>query len=271
MKRSEIRVLIPRAPGTNCDQETRRAFIDLGVRVAVVHTQRLFREKNLLDFDVIVFPGGFSYGDYVRSGAIWAKECEYRLGRELEEFIEEGRPVLGICNGFQLLVEAGFLPGFEGRSPYPQAALANNPAGFQCRWVRVRHVNRGGCPLTREIPTDRVLEMPVAHGEGRFLLPRDREGEYLRRLQDQDQLVLRYARPDGSFADGEAPHNPDGALYDIAGICNPEGNVLGVMPHPERAYYGWQTPEWTRRGAPPEYGDGRLLLESIVRYVEKRF
>lgn len=271
MKRSEIRVLIPRAPGTNCDLETTRAFLDLGVMVSVVHTQRLFREKNLFDFEIIVFPGGFSYGDYVRSGAIWAKEFEYRLGRELEEFIEEGRPVLGICNGFQLLVEAGFLPGFEGRSLHPQAALSNNPAGFQCRWVRVRHVNRGSCLLTREIPIDRVLEMPVAHGEGRFLLPRDREEEYLRRLQDQDQLVLRYAKPGGSFADGEAYHNPDGALYDIAGICNPEGNVLGIMPHPERAYHGWQTPEWTRRGAPPEHGDGRLLLESIVRYVEKRF
>lgn len=271
MNRSEIRVLIPRAPGTNCDLETAMALLDLGVRVEVVHTQKLFRERNLRDYDIIVFPGGFSYGDYVRSGAIWAKECEYRIGRELEEFIREGRPVLGICNGFQLLVEAGFLPGFEGRSIYPQAALANNPDGFQCRWVRVRHVNRGNCLLTREIPPDAVLEMPVAHGEGRFLFPRDREGEYLRRLYEQDQLVFRYAKPDGAFADGEAYYNPDGALHDIAGICNPEGNVLGLMPHPERAYYGWQTPEWTKRGVPPEYGDGRLLLESIVRYVEKRF
>ena len=115
MKREDISVLIMRAPGTNCDLETVRAFRDLGANVDLRHTQDVFKRKNLLDYHVLVFPGGFSYGDYVRSGAIWGKECEYRIGPELEKFVDEGRPVLGVCNGFQQLVELGFLPAFEGK------------------------------------------------------------------------------------------------------------------------------------------------------------
>jgi phosphoribosylformylglycinamidine synthase I len=269
MRREEIRVLLMRAPGTNCDLETVRAFNDTGVETNLVHTQRVFREKNLLDYDVLVFPGGFSYGDYVRSGAIWAKECEYRIGPELERFVEDGRPVIGICNGFQLLVESGFLPGFEGRSMFPEAALANSAYGYQCRWVRLRNVNRGGCGLMAEMPVDYMMRVPIAHGEGRFVFRREREEEYLARLYDNDQLVFRYARADGGFAEMEQWINPNGAWHDIAGICNPEGNVLGLMPHPERAFFGWQTPYWTGEGL-ERYGDGRVFFESIVRYVERR-
>ena len=270
MNRSDIRVLLMRAPGTNCDAETVIAFRDVGVSPEVVHSQRVFREGNLLDYDVLVFPGGFSYGDYVRSSAIWAKECEYRIGRELERFVDDGRPVVGICNGFQLLVESGFLPGFEGRSKVPEAAFANNTRGYQCRWIRMKHVNKGGCALTREMPRDFVMRAPIAHGEGRFVFPREREEELLKRLYDNDQLVFRYIKADGSFAEIELWDNPNGAWHDIAGICNPEGNVLGFMPHPERACFGWQTPYWTRE-EPTQYGDGWIFFESVVRYVEKRF
>lgn len=271
MNRSEIRGLILRASGTNCDVETARAFRDLGVRVDIIHTRKVFRMRCLEEYEILVFPGGFSYGDYVRSGAIWAKECEYHMGRDLEHFIEEGKAVLGICNGFQLLVEAGFLPGFEGRSTYPEAALANNATGgYQCRWVHLKHVNRDGCLLTFSVPKDALLMLPIGHGEGRFLFPKDREGKYLSKLYENDQIVLRYTKPDGSYAEGEYPYNPNGAFHDIAGICNPEGNVLGLMPHPERAYFGWQLPDWTCYDEPPRYGDGRLILESVVNYVERR-
>lgn len=270
MKRSDIKVLLMRAPGTNCDAETARSLRDLGVGVEVVHTQRIFRERDLFKYDAIVFPGGFSYGDYVRSGAIWAKECEYRIGPELERFVNDGRPVIGICNGFQLLVESGFLPGFEGRSISPQAALANNTGGYQCRWVRMRHVNGGNCALTKEMPRDFLLRAPVAHGEGRFVFPREREDELLQMMYENDQLVFRYAKADGSFAEMEPWDNPNGAWHDIAGICNPEGNVLGLMPHPERAYFGWQTPYWGKEG-PTQYGDGRVFYESVVKYIERRF
>ncbi|OGD55080.1 phosphoribosylformylglycinamidine synthase I [Candidatus Bathyarchaeota archaeon RBG_13_52_12] len=270
MKREDIRVLLMRAPGTNCDLETVRAFRHLGVQAELVHTQEVFKKKNLLDYNVLVFPGGFSYGDYVRSGAIWAKECEYRIGPELETFVDEGRPVLGVCNGFQQLVELGFLPAFEGKSKYPQAALANSSHGYQNRWIRMKYVGHGNCGMMGYLNPGQVIACPVAHGEGRFVFPKEGEAEMLRSLYDRDMLVWRYVGANGAFAEGCWPENPNGAFHDIAGICNPEGTVLGLMPHPERSYDGWLMPEWTREGL-KRYGDGRAFYESIVKYTEKRF
>jgi phosphoribosylformylglycinamidine synthase len=260
-----------RAPGTNCDAETKRAFESLGTTVDTTHTQKVFREKPLEDYDVLVFPGGFSYGDYVRSGAIWAKESEYRIGNELETFVDSGKPIIGICNGFQVLVELGFLPAFEGRSKYPEAALANNVHGYQCRWSRLKYLNQGNCELLNGIPRNKIVEFPVAHGEGRFVLPPDRLEEYLDRLYENDQILFRYVEEDGTFPEGKPWANPNGALHDIAGICNPQGNVIGLMPHPERAYYGYLMPNWTRKGYPDEYGDGRIFFKSIVEYVQNKF
>ena len=270
MKREDIRVLLMRAPGTNCDLETVRAFSDLGAKPDLVHTQEVFRKKNLLEYDILVIPGGFSYGDYVRSGAIWAKECEYRIGKELEEFIDEGRPVLGVCNGFQQLVELGFLPGFKGKSKYPEAALANSTHGYQNRWIRMKYVGRGNCGMMSSLPEGHIISCPVAHGEGRFVFPKEQEAEMLQQLYDKDMLVWRYVKSNGKFAEESWPENPNGALHDIAGISNPEGTILGLMPHPERAYDGWLMPEWTRTGV-KRYGDGRPFYESIIKYTESHF
>lgn len=271
MKREDIRVLLMRAPGTNCDHETVQAFKNLGTQVDLIHTQRVFKDKNLDDYDVLVFPGGFSYGDYVRSGAIWAKECEYRIGPELTAFVEEGRPLIGICNGFQLLVELGFLPGWTGKSKYPEAALGNSTHGYQNRWTRMKYIGKGNCQMMEGLQKEHIIACPIAHGEGRFMLPRETREKDLERLYEQDMIVWRYVKADGSFAELDWPENPNGAYHDIAGICSPEGNVLGLMPHPERAYYGHQMIDWTKHQIPKKYGDGHPFYRSIIDYVENKF
>ncbi|MEM1563657.1 MAG: phosphoribosylformylglycinamidine synthase subunit PurQ [Candidatus Bathyarchaeia archaeon] len=272
MKREEIKVCILRVGGTNCDAETKIAFEDLGVQAQILHVNEVVKRQNLLDYNVLVFPGGFSYGDYVRAGAIWAKWMLAKMGKELKAFVEDGRPILGICNGFQVLVEAGLLPAFDGISPYPEAALAtNHPPGYNCRWVYIKHENRGKCVFTRKIPMGSVLHIPVAHAEGRFLFAKEKEKRYLERLYENDQLVFRYCTKDGEYAEGRYPINPNGSFHDIAGICNPEGTVFGLMPHPERAFYWWQQPDWTRQKIMAQYGDGKLIFESLIDYLEKRF
>jgi len=270
MKKEEIRVCIMRVGGTNCDAETKRAFEDLGVRAEIVHLNEIVKKEDLLDYSALVFPGGFSYGDYVRAGAIWAKGTLAKLHNNLKRFVEEGRPVLGICNGFQVLVEAGLLPGFEGISEYPEAALATNvPIGYRCSWVYIRHENSGRCLFTQKIPKGKVLRMPVAHAEGRFLFSKEKEDRYLKRLYDNDQLVFRYCDENGEDAKDRYPINPNGAFHDIAGICDPSGTIFGLMPHPERAYYGWQLPDWTKEERMPKYGDGKLIFESMIEYLTR--
>ena len=271
MKRANISVCIMRVGGTNCDSETKRALDDVGVRAEIIHVNELVKKGNLLDYSALVIPGGFSHGDYVRAGAILAKEILVKLGRSLKEFVRDERPILGICNGFQVLVEMGLLPGFDGIGRYPEAALAtNNPIGYRCAWVYVKHENLGKCVFTRKVPKDRVLRIPVAHAEGRFVFSKERAREHLKRLYDTDQLVFRYCDEAGKYAKGEYPINPNGAFDDIAGICSPSGTIFGLMPHPERAYYSWQLPDWTRRGSISGYGDGRLIFESLVEYLEER-
>lgn len=272
MERSDLRICIMRVGGTNCDEETKRAFEELGVAASVVNTKELIGRGNLLDYDGLVIPGGFSFGDYVRAGAIWADMIMDELKDLFKAYVREKRPVLGICNGFQVLVEAGLLPGFEGVNDRPEAALAYNvPIGYRCAWVSLRHENTGRCIFTRKLPEGKILSMPIAHGEGRLVFPEGEEDNYLKRMRENDQIVFRYAKPTGEYADGEYPHNPNGSFFDIAGICDPSGTVFGLMPHPERAYYGWQLPDWTGRSEIPKHGCGRLIFESMVEYLTGEF
>lgn len=272
MNVEEIRVCVMRVGGTNCDAETKRAFTELGAKAEVLHFNEVVNNRNILDYNALVFPGGFSYGDYVRAGAIWATGTLTKLRKALKKFVDEERPILGICNGFQVLVEAGLLPGFEGISEYPKATLATNiPIGYRCKWIYLKHENFGNCIFTNNIPKDKIMHIPVAHGEGRFLFKKENETKYLEKLYDNDQLVFRYCTKDGTPANGEFPVNPNGAFQDIAGICNPAGTVFGLMPHPERAFYGWQLPDWTKTENLPTYGDGKLVFESMVEYIKKQF
>jgi phosphoribosylformylglycinamidine synthase I len=251
--------------GTNCDLETQRAFQELGVHTKTLHVNELIKKRNLMDFQVLVIPGGFSFGDYVRAGVILARLLSAKLDKEIRTFVEDNRAILGICNGFQVLVEYGLLPGFEGTALYPEATLTTNiPPGYNCRWVYVKQENKGKCKFTNKIPLGEILSLPIAHSEGRFLFPKEKQEQLIDELYENDMIVFRYCNEKGDLAEKEYPTNPNGSLQDIAGICNKEGNIFGLMPHPERAFYWWQQPDWTKHKKRSNYNDGRLIFESII-------
>jgi phosphoribosylformylglycinamidine synthase len=271
MSKNRVKVCVLRVGGTNCDAETQRSLVELGADAEVVHMNQIVEKKKLEEYDALVIPGGFSYGDYVRAGVIWAKEILGKIGPNLKTFLEEEKPVLGICNGFQVLVETGLLPGIEGISPFPTATLATNfSAKYECRWIHLIHENRGRCIFTQDLTQDQVLYMPVAHGEGCFALPKENEKKLLDKLIENDQIVLRYCNRNGSPAEGRYPENPNGSIYDIAGICDPTGIVFGLMPHPERAFYGWQLPNWTSLKELPVHADGKQIFKSMLDYFKNR-
>jgi len=270
MRLEEIKICVLRVGGTNCDMETQRSLQSFKVQTEILHVNEIVKHRNLLEFDALVIPGGFSYGDYVRAGVIWAKWLVAKLGKDLKRFVDEKRPMFGICNGFQVFVEAGLIPGFEGISVYPEAALTTNvPPGYHCRWIYVKHENNGNCLFTRKVHKGGTLRMPVAHSEGRFIFSKEREKKILQRLYENDQVVFRYCNERGEGAEGRYPVNPNGAFHDIAGICNPEGTIFGLMPHPERAFYWWQQPDWTSQNRLLPYGDGKIIFESLIEYLVK--
>lgn len=268
MEESDAVICIVRVEGTNCDAETKAVLDELGVKSEIIHLNKLMRSKDLLNYDALIIPGGFSFGSHVRAGAILGKRMKDGLSRELKKFVEEGRPILGISNGFQALVEAGLLPSFHGLSEYPEAAFAlNDSARHECRWVYLMHENRGKCIFTRKIEKGQKVFMPVSSAEGKFIFQIGEEERRLRKLQENDQLVFRYCDEDGNYAEGRYPINPSGAFYDIAGICDPSGKIFGLMPHPERAYAVIQLPDWTRLEKTQKYADGMLIFESLVEYL----
>jgi phosphoribosylformylglycinamidine synthase len=262
----DVNVCVLRVGGTNCDAETARALMDVGLNSDVLHLNEAYK-KGLTKYDALILPGGFSYGDYVRAGVIWARRFESKLHSDLKIFLNEERPILGICNGFQVLVETGLLPGFDKCGTSPLAALATNePPGYRCRWVKLR-VEGSACIFTHGLRSGTTMRIPIAHAEGRFLFDKKQETKYLERLSEKEQLVLQYCSNNGALANGRYPDNPNSSLHDIAGICDPSGKIFGLMPHPERAYYGWQLPNWTKEEL-PLYGDGYLIFKILRSYLE---
>jgi phosphoribosylformylglycinamidine synthase len=249
-------VLILRAPGANCDLETQAAFELAGAKADRVHVNRLQENPALLrQYQVLAIPGGFTYGDDVAAGKILATQLRHFLGEALHQFRAADKLILGICNGFQVLLKAGLLlqPDEDG----PLATLMHNTSGrFEDRWVHLA-VKPGKCPFLKGI--DR-LSLPVAHGEGNF---RCREQWILQGLEQSGQVVLRYV--DAAGQPGAYPINPNGSQGDVAGICDPSGHVLGLMPHPERHILPTQHPHWTRRGLAAE-GEGLQLFRNAVQH-----
>ena len=253
------RVLILRAPGTNCDQETAYAFGLAGGKPAHVHINRLLEEPALIaDFQILCLQGGFSYGDDVGSGKILANQLRHHLNEAIAEFKAAGKLVLGICNGFQVLIKSGVLLRDEPAGA-PATLTLNESGKYEDRWVRLA-AQVSNCVFLRGIDT---LYLPVAHAEGRFV-PRDEST--LTRLAKNGQLVLRYANQMPAANDAVPfPDNPNGSIANVAGVCDETGRVFGLMPHPERHIDRTHHPRWTR-GEGSERGDGLRVFENAVSY-----
>jgi phosphoribosylformylglycinamidine synthase I len=279
MKIKDIKVAVLRIEGTNCEQESYDAFRRLGANPEFVHLKQFLNidcnadeTRDILDYHCLMIPGGFSAGDYIRAGAIFAARIKSQLQEQLKEFVKQEHPILGVCNGFQVLTELGLLPGFdEIIRPVPDACLYLNDSNrFECRPTLLKHENKSTCVFTSKIPRNDIRLIPSAHAEGKLLFPLEKQRQYLKLLEKNDQIVFRYVDPDGNYAGH--PWNPNGSPMNIAGICNPQGTVFGMMPHPERTYYKYQHPNWTRTGLGVDnIGDGQAIFESVLVYISKKF
>jgi phosphoribosylformylglycinamidine synthase len=254
------KVLIVRAPGANCDAETQFAFEQAGAVAERVHVNRLREEPALMQrYQILVVPGGFSYGDDVGAGKILANQFTTFLGDALRRFRDADKLILGVCNGFQVMLKAGLLvpPDEDG----PLATLTNNDSGhYEDRWVHLQ-ATPGKCPFLAGVER---MQVPIGHGEGKFVC---RSEWILKGLAEQSgQVVLRYV--DANGARGGYPVNPNGSQDDIAGVCDATGRALGLMPHPDRHLFPTQNPQWTRHGLKPE-GDGLQLFRNAVEFFKK--
>lgn len=289
MNQGKVKVIVLRTAGTNCDAEAVFAFESCGARVQAVHINQLFDGRARLgDAHILVIPGGFTYGDDIGSGRILANELRLRLGEDLCRFIGDGKLMIGICNGFQVMVKAGILPGpldsneekthasSSQREPTgrrepigaQKATLINNDSGkFEDRWCHLK--TEGKSVWTEGLGS--VVYFPVAHAEGKFI-PKDQD--VLAKLRDNGQIAFRYCNPNGGKP--AYPENPNGSVDDIAGITDKTGRVLGLMPHPERHFLFTQHPCWTRLSLPAgqtgpngRHGHGAKIFENGVQYVKK--
>jgi phosphoribosylformylglycinamidine synthase I len=252
---TSVNVLILRAPGTNRDEETALAFQQAGAETQLATIGQVAQASfRFPDYQIIVFPGGFAYGDDLGAGRVLASELNLKLKQEIEPFIENGGLVLGICNGFQTLVKAGILPG--PMSQGQKVTLTNNDSGrFECRWVYLTANPKSKCVFTRGI--ERIY-VPVAHGEGKLVAPPE--------VIDSLDVALYYTDENGRRHAGY-PHNPNGSVHDIAGITDETGCVFGLMPHPEDYIRATQHPRWTR-GEAKEAELGLAIYKNAVDWVK---
>ena len=262
----KVKTVVLRTAGTNCDMETAHAFREAGSEVELLHINALVKQRAILaDAGILAIPGGFTYGDDIASGKILANELRHALKEELAHFIRSGKLMIGICNGFQVLVKMGLLPNtVTADSPDMEATLTlNNSGKFEDRWVYLKKEDPDGkCVWTRELP--RIIYLPVAHGEGKFI---PKEEGVLKKLKQNGQIVFRYADRMGNLAG--YPYNPNGSIENIAGICDPTGRIFGLMPHPERHIDYVQHPNWRRGPGKDEMGIGLQIFKNGVNFVRE--
>ena len=285
-----VKTLILKTAGINCDEELAHAFRLAGSDADIVHINELVRgERSLAEYDILGFPGGFSYGDDISAGRILATEVTARLIDDILAFHQLGGLIIGICNGFQALVKARLLPDpldiLNCRDSQPRATVFWNDSGkFEDRWTTLRVEPNTKCIWTKDLPE--LVEYPVAHAEGKFIPASD---EILDKLGSSGQIVFRFCDPENPDAceRGQVPFplNPNGSIGNITGICDPTGRILGLMPHPERFTHPTNHPRWTRLRADAtaamparrvgvgESGgraDGLPLFRCAVEYIERK-
>ncbi|MFC1544745.1 phosphoribosylformylglycinamidine synthase subunit PurQ [Gemmatimonadota bacterium] len=254
------RVIVLTGFGINCDYETEDAFNSAGAMAVRVHVNELIENPLLLaDYQVLAVPGGFCFGDDLGSGKVLANKLKYRLGDALLEFLGADKLVIGICNGFQVLVHLGLLPGGSAAGLKQSATVTFNDSGkFEDRWVGMESESSSPCVFTRGMGW---IELPVRHGEGKFFTT---DESLLRRMNENGQIALRYTNPDRSRP-ARYPFNPNGSLEDVAGICDPTGKVFGLMPHPEAFTSRYHHPRWTREDI-ADPGQGLKFFQNAVEY-----
>ncbi|MFA6917488.1 MAG: phosphoribosylformylglycinamidine synthase I [Candidatus Gracilibacteria bacterium] len=265
------KALIITGYGINCEEETAKVFEMEGAVPEIVHVNDLIDgTKRLDDYQIMAFPGGFSYGDDTGSGNAMANKIKNNLQDKFLNFARQDKLIIGICNGFQILANLGIVPALNDDYGKRTVALMHNTqARYECRWVHIKNTSKK-CIWTREID---VIHVPIAHGEGNFYT----DAETLNQIKKGDQITWKYVHEDGSPAAQEFPFNPNGAMEDTAGICDPSGRILGMMPHPERFICFTNEDGWTlekekliREGKPlPKKGKGLKLFKNAVEYFTK--
>lgn len=266
----ELKAIVLTGEGINCDKETALAFKLAGAQPKRVHVNDLIAEPKMLeDFQALAIPGGFSFGDHLGAGKAFANKLAHaaaqgeKLFDSLVQFIEERKPVIGICNGFQILVKSGLLPALGGKYGEQQVTIYYNDSGrFEDRWVNVKVLDSPSV-FTQGIG---FVELPCRHGEGKFVAPQ----KAMRELWAKKLVVMQYADHAG-MPTMSYPENPNGSMEAIAGICNEKGNVLGLMPHPEAFLFATNNPQWARRKPEQWAGSGLKFFENAVKYIKENF
>lgn len=260
------RAVVLRAAGTNCELETKTACERAGFWTDILHVNRLAEAKELLrNYHLLIIPGGFTYGDDIGAGKVLANEIRCRLGDSFRNFLQEGRLMMGICNGFQVLVKTGLLPDPSVSGEQSVTLTNNDSMRYEDRWVHLKICSRKSEFIQGKDDAAEgvVIQLPVAHGEGKFV---SRDTAILKDLERNGQIVLKYVDPSGKEAG--YPWNPNGSPQNIAGICDPTGRVLGLMPHPERFADPLLHPEWMSRGRSAK-SDGMRFFDNAFAYVDK--
>ena len=263
---SDVRALIITGFGLNCEAETSHGFRMAGAAPEQVHLNDLLDGQRALDeFHILAFIGGFSFGDHIASGRVLANRLKHRMEEPIQRFIADGKLVIGICNGFQTMAKLGILPGLDGDYRRQTVTLMDNDCGtFRDAWVHLAANAESPCVFTRGI--DR-LYVPVRHGEGKFATL---DAPVLQRLESEGMVVFRYVDADTGEPTDAFPHNPNGSVRAIAGICDPTGRIFGMMPHPEAHLFVHNHPQWVRQriaGTLPAEGEGVAIFRNAVGFA----